>query len=45
MCRKAVKDVQLGEFFIPKGRLIAASSWVNGNDPELANNPEQVICI
>jgi cytochrome P450 len=40
--RKAVKDTQLGDYFIPKGRLIAASSWVNGNDPELATNPEDV---
>jgi cytochrome P450 len=39
--RKAVKDTQLGDYFIPKGRLIAASSWVNGNDPELATNPEE----
>lgn len=40
--RKAVKDTQLGDYFIPKGRLIAASSWVNGNDPDLAINPEEV---
>ncbi len=37
-----MKDTQLGDYFIPKGRLIAASSWVNGNDPDLATNPEEV---
>eukprot|EP00029_Vermamoeba_vermiformis_P000599 TRINITY_DN1074_c0_g3_i1.p1 TRINITY_DN1074_c0_g3~~TRINITY_DN1074_c0_g3_i1.p1 ORF type:complete len:470 (+),score=83.93 TRINITY_DN1074_c0_g3_i1:19-1428(+) len=39
--RKAMKDVQVGDYFIPAGRLVCVSSWVMGNDPDLVHEPEQ----
>ncbi len=37
-----MKDVQVGDYFIPAGRLVCVSAWVMGNDPDLVKNPEEV---
>lgn len=37
-----MKDVQVGDYFIPAGRLVCVSAWVMGNDPDLVKDPEEV---
>jgi cytochrome P450 len=32
----------MGDYFIPAGRLVCASPWVVGNDPDLVEKPEEV---